>query len=185
MEPVAPSRMFVFTRKNGSQAIFDAVVLVEYMLSSGDFSDPLTRTPFTKTDLENLDRKVASLGEERQSVAKASQNRVKYTSAKSDRDAILGLERYLGEQVCTMLDIIEQVNGDGIRVEEAEENILFLLPIFQRNFQLMFRTDEEFAEQCLKQFRSFLVGPPNRPIRNHHGFRDFVLSLVNMVSSHV
>jgi hypothetical protein len=131
--------------------------------------------------LDAIAKRVAQKRGERESVLHASKNRVRYTSVKTDWDAMVGLERYLGEQVNEMLKLIESVNSREVPLEVAEEVLLGVLwPTFQPNFELMKSKTPQFAEQCMKQYRTFLLGPPNCRTQNYLEFRDYVLNLLQM-----
>jgi len=183
LEPIPSKFKFVFDRPNGSQVAFNAISLSDYMLASGDFTDPLTRVPFQVDDLERLDSVARRVGgSERKSVLKASQESSKqYSASRTDRDAVLGLERYLGEQVGEMLELVEAVNNEEIELDAAESMLLSAyLPTFQQNFEILANTDKCYARQCLEQYESFILGPPNRPIRNNKSFRDYVVAVLHM-----
>jgi len=188
LDPITRDRIqdsfrFTLTRPNGTKAAFDAVALADYMLASGDFSDPLTRIALSEADLNRLDQVVKGTGvSERASVLGASRDKRRYKEAKSDWDAIIGLERLIGEQVCSMLELIEAVNAEDLDPEDAEEQLVGeILPEFQHNYNLLARNDSSFADQCLSQYATFLSGPPNRATGNRAGFRNFVLNMVRVV----
>jgi len=59
---VDPKKSFKFVRSNGITVCFNIDSLVEYMLSTGDFSDPETRIPFTDSELKLIDETVSIHG---------------------------------------------------------------------------------------------------------------------------
>lgn len=58
MVPIGKAKTFVFTRPNGTQVQFLVDSLADYLLSTGDFTDPETRIPFSDEDLASIDRLV-------------------------------------------------------------------------------------------------------------------------------
>ncbi|GMF27958.1 unnamed protein product [Phytophthora fragariaefolia] len=46
---------FEFTRTNGSVVVYNVETLVQYILATGDFSEPETRIPFSDEDLRRID----------------------------------------------------------------------------------------------------------------------------------
>lgn len=56
LEPIGKKKnCFKFERPNGTVVRFNIESLVDYLLSSGDFSDPETRIPFSDSDLTEID----------------------------------------------------------------------------------------------------------------------------------
>ena len=53
-EPLG-KHIYTFVRPNGSCAKFNVESLVDYLLASGDFSDPESRLPFSDEDLKTID----------------------------------------------------------------------------------------------------------------------------------
>jgi hypothetical protein len=53
--PIGNKKCFKFVRPNGTVIRFNIESLVDYLLSSGDFSDPETRIQFTEADLREID----------------------------------------------------------------------------------------------------------------------------------
>jgi len=57
LEPLH-GHIFKFTRANGTRVLFNLESLLNYLLETGDFSDPETRIPFSDADLSRMDREV-------------------------------------------------------------------------------------------------------------------------------
>lgn len=57
--PIGKKKTFKFTRPNGTMVQFLVDTLIDYMISSGEFSDPETRIPFSDSDLIELDKTVS------------------------------------------------------------------------------------------------------------------------------
>ena len=54
--PIDKKHVFKFSRPNGTVIRFNIESLVDYLLVSGDFSDPETRIPFSDEDLKEMDK---------------------------------------------------------------------------------------------------------------------------------
>jgi hypothetical protein len=57
--PIDKKNTFNFTRPNGTVVRFNISSLVDYLLTSGDFTDPETRLPFSDEDLKEMDAMVS------------------------------------------------------------------------------------------------------------------------------
>jgi hypothetical protein len=53
--PIEKKHIFKFSRPNGTVVRFNIGSLVDYLLSSGDFTDPETRIPFLDEHLKEID----------------------------------------------------------------------------------------------------------------------------------
>lgn len=58
--PRALPPQFVFVRPNGTKVQYNVESLVDYILSTGDFSEPETRLPFSDQDLKRIDQLVSA-----------------------------------------------------------------------------------------------------------------------------
>jgi hypothetical protein len=96
---------FLLRRGDGSQTAYNTGSLIDYILSSNDFSDPVTRIPYSLEDLVALDALAESTNLKRPSVLKAKQNPdlVQQRNEKFRRDALTGLDRCAGESVSDMV----------------------------------------------------------------------------------
>ena len=104
MEPIGP-HAFMLRRPDGSQIAYNTDSLIDYILSSNDFTDPVTRIPYSIEDLASLDALAESIKLRRPSVLKAKQNPdvSQLHNEKFKRDALMGLDRCAGETVSTMV----------------------------------------------------------------------------------
>eukprot|EP00613_Pedinella_sp_CCMP2098_P047247 CAMPEP_0171835970 /NCGR_PEP_ID=MMETSP0992-20121227/11295_1 /TAXON_ID=483369 /ORGANISM="non described non described, Strain CCMP2098" /LENGTH=508 /DNA_ID=CAMNT_0012451885 /DNA_START=349 /DNA_END=1875 /DNA_ORIENTATION=+ len=120
---------WTFTRPNGQKVVYGALSLADYMLCSGDFTEPHTRVPFGDGDLSEIDALVAlhsksvllrqrrlqgGVGEgevegvvQRGSVLKAKQTPSLFEEGRFRRDALNGLERCAGEVVAEVVWVME------------------------------------------------------------------------------
>ena len=90
---------FHFVRANGAVVAYNVESLVDYMLATGQFCEPETRLEFNDTQLEELDRLAKTAGLDKPSVLYARHNTDIFAESYFKRDALLGLERCLGEIV--------------------------------------------------------------------------------------
>lgn len=60
LEPIG-QKSFTFVRPNGSIVMFNIDSLIDFLLSSGDFHDPVSRIPFSDEDLAHIDQLVRSV----------------------------------------------------------------------------------------------------------------------------
>lgn len=156
--------VFVFKRGT-SIARVDACSLIDYILSTGDYSDPESRVPFDDDALRRLDQIGARIG--KPSVMKARENlKAKLSERHFLQDAMCGLERVCGESVTQMFELVEAVGERKMSIDEAQLQLLaFILPEFQGSFSQLVEADKNFAKESAEQFEAFLRGPPNKPVR--------------------
>ena len=104
MESIGP-HAFMLRRPDGSQIAYNTDSLIDYILSSNDFTDPVTRIPYSIEDLAQIDALAESINLKRPSVLKAKQNPdvSQLHHEKFKRDALMGLDRCAGETVSTMV----------------------------------------------------------------------------------
>ncbi|GLE01635.1 hypothetical protein PINS_up010469 [Pythium insidiosum] len=169
---------FEFVRRNGSVVVYNVDTLVQYILATGDFSEPETRIPFTDEDLRRIDAEAKRAKLDERSVLEAKYNKHVFDEQKVKRDGLLGLERCAGEYVTKMLGVVEDEDA-----EEGEiELITVLFPSFSSIFEQIRAADKEYAKQCMNHFKAFLRGPKNRPTTDHSGLLPVILSFLEDVS---
>lgn len=114
----------------------------------------------------------------------AFRHKDKYYEKALARDALLGLERCIGEVVYQMLRIIEAVSGDLTDRETAETELaLNIFPVFTHYLSLLRGLDEAYAKQCIEQYITFVKGPPNKPTSNFLGFRDDIVQFLRQLKN--
>lgn len=167
--------IFKFRRPNGSYVAFNIESLVDYMISSGDFSDPETRIPFQDSELKEIDNIVKRAGLNRPSVLNTKENPKNYEDLKFHRDAIVGLERCAGEIVADILQIVETCGPD-----EAQMRLLLReFPSLMDLYRQMYDADPEHARHCIGHWKLFLKGPPNNPNENCYDLIDICIHFMN------
>jgi len=183
LERINKRKSWTFKRQNGSSITFNLDYLVDYMLSTGNFSDPETRLPFTDEDLEDIDKAAKRLKLQRASVLEAKRTRGQaYADANFRSNALLGLERCAGEVISEILHIVEA--GDELDPEEVQIEVLQRLPVFSGYFKQITAVDKDFGRHCGSQFSSFLRGPPNSPSYDPYGLIEVVCDFINHCLTH-
>lgn len=166
LEPIGKKKQcFKFARPNGSVVRFNIESLVDYLLSAGEFCDPVTRIPFSDSDLTEMDAIARKAGLQKPSVLEAKRNTSAYTEAKFRRDALLALERCAGEVVTDILEIIETYDPDDAQMQLVMREF----PAFLDYYRQLREADPAYASKCNAHWRLFLQGPPNRPNRDECG----------------
>ncbi|KAH7474072.1 hypothetical protein PRIC1_014386 [Phytophthora ramorum] len=169
---------FEFTRTNGSVCVYNVEALVQYILATGDFSEPETRIPFSDEDLRRIDVEASKAKLVEKSVADAKKNKHKFEEQKVKRDGILGLERCASEYVNRMLEIVES--------DDPEEGEMLLImsvfPSFSDIFEQIRRSDSEYAKHSMGHFIQYMKGPKNRPTVDHSGLLPVILGFLEDVA---
>ena len=151
--------------------LYNVGSLVDYILKTGDFTEPETRLEFSDAELRALDACAAEAGLGKPSVLEAKQHPETFAERRTRRDAIVGVERCAGEVVSEMLAVVEQCEP-----EEGEMCLVMnLFPSFSDLYRQMADVDAEYSRQCMAHYRAFMRGPPNRPTRDRHGFLSTVI----------
>lgn len=130
MTPIGKKKTFKFIRPNGSIIQFNVDSLIDFMITSGDFSDPETRLPFSDEQLKEIDSIGKEIGLEKPSVYQAKNNDQFYSDAKFRRDALLGLERCAGEVVADILELVEDGDPDNAQMQLAMQGKIYYLLYF-------------------------------------------------------
>eukprot|EP00512_Aurantiochytrium_limacinum_P003328 CAMPEP_0171500482 /NCGR_PEP_ID=MMETSP0958-20121227/9011_1 /TAXON_ID=87120 /ORGANISM="Aurantiochytrium limacinum, Strain ATCCMYA-1381" /LENGTH=379 /DNA_ID=CAMNT_0012035159 /DNA_START=642 /DNA_END=1782 /DNA_ORIENTATION=- len=156
---------FTYERPNGTRVRYRVESLVDYMLYAGTFREPETALPFSDDDLAELDRIAENAGMQKDSVLEASKRPEQFADRRFSSTAMVGLERCCGELIGEIPDIAESR-------ESRESAQLYLMtelfPSIRYYFRQMYEFDPEFASQSLGQYREFVKGPPNRPVRDRN-----------------
>jgi hypothetical protein len=126
MAPIPASEAFAVTRPGGSTVLFNLEVLLDYMLSTGDFCDPESRVPFDESLLAELDAAAKRRGLVKPSVLACFRDPAHFSDQVFHRDALLGLERCAGEVVSDILTVLETLD-----FEQAQ------MRLFLREFPLL------------------------------------------------
>ena len=87
---------FVYKRPNGKDVTFNLGTLIDYFLSTGDFTEPETRLDFSDADLERIDMIATKANLGKESVLSARKDKTRFAELNFRRDALNGLERCAG-----------------------------------------------------------------------------------------
>ncbi|KAJ0403735.1 hypothetical protein P43SY_003040 [Pythium insidiosum] len=132
---------FEFVRRNGSIVVYNVDTLVQYILATGDFSEPETRIPFSDDDLRRIDVEARRAKLDERSVLEAKYNKHVFDEQKVKRDGLLG------EYITKMLGVVEDDDA-----EEGEiELITCLFPSFSSIFEQIRAADKDTAAPELRQ----------------------------------
>lgn len=163
-------RVFKLTRPNGGAVVFNIDTLIDYISQTGDFTDPITRIPFSDEDLQVIDAKAKKLNLDKPSLLELKRNPNAFAEFKFRRDALLGLERCAGEVVTDILKIVETCDSD-----EAQMRLLIQeLPAFADYYRQLKEADTAYASQCMAHWKLYLEGPPNKPNPDQFGLLELV-----------
>jgi hypothetical protein len=172
--PLKKKSIWKFHRPNGGVVAFNADSLADFMLATGDFSDPETRIPFSDENLREIDTILAKSatagGKTRASVLEAKHNPGAYEEARHRRDALEGLERCAGDVIADILNIVETADPDDAQMRLMINE----LPVFADFYRQLFEADQAYARQCLEHWTRFIAGPPNAPNTDMYGLIDCV-----------
>lgn len=172
LAPIKKIGSWRYCRCNGTVVLFNLDSLIDYMLSTGDFSDPQTRTPFTEKELQDIDNAARNANIQRDSVLEAKLHKsTVYADNKFRRDALLGLERLTADVVTAILTEIETEDPDDAHV------CLFVqhFPLFADYFRQLVDADKAYAKACMQHFKQYLLGPANKPNIDNYGLIDLVI----------
>ncbi|TDH69218.1 hypothetical protein CCR75_004400 [Bremia lactucae] len=170
---------FELTRTNGVVIVYNVESLVQYILATGDFSEPETRIPFSDQELLQMDREASKAGMKYTSVLNAKKNTQKYETLRLQHDQLLGLERCASEYVHQMLEIIESDDSEDGEILL----VLTVFPSFSDIFEQIRKNNLEHANHCMGHFIQYLKGPTNRPTVDTSGLLPVILSFLDDVST--
>mmetsp|Transcript_40854 Transcript_40854/g.53827 ORF Transcript_40854/g.53827 Transcript_40854/m.53827 type:complete len:213 (+) Transcript_40854:130-768(+) len=170
---------FIFARKlpggHTINAEYNISPLIDYFLASGDFVEPESRLDFSDDDLRRLDEQARKAGYKKPSVFEAKHNPSYFLELKLKRDAVIGIERLIGDVVTSMMSVVEKMN-----YEEGQIHLIMnLFPAFVDYYKQMEKLDKEFSQQSLLHYKLYLKGPPNRPTKDINGLLKSVLEFID------
>ena len=176
------NNIFTFITPHGHDIKYNIESLVQYIDSSGDFRDPVSRYPFSSDDIMNIDQKINDNEDltHLPSLKNIRENSHQYCVQKQKKEECQNLEACLGELVVEMLDIIESPSMGPRTTEVAEMRMYALLSEFDAPFKLLKSIDIEQARQSLLTWLVFLRGPAKRPTKVK-GPRGSLKSAVNFL----
>lgn len=159
LEPLGP---ITYTHILPSNCVirYNLPTLVEYLISSGDFRDPVSRTPLTSMQLEHLDELIHFHKLTFPSLVSRAGNS-EYRIKEQNTNTTRGLEACISEII---VDIIKVIENPSYR--SADRNSLELTCLFSE-FEVPFQEFKSFnleaSYHALKSWEAFLIGPPKKP----------------------
>lgn len=162
------------------QQIYHVPTLLEYLATTDDLRDPVSRCPFSHEELEQLDAKAQLLGLRQRagSLSGRSPEEEKVASSekcrrKSIAEELLSLETVLGEVVVELLALVEQdqqpalLEPQSVYAVDAAQftqlSLTLLFSQFEAPFSLLKLLDSETAYFNLCSYKQFLRGNPKKP----------------------
>jgi hypothetical protein len=139
---------------------------VDYLSSTRDFIDPVTRLPLELDDLQRIHQKVMNAGLQLPNVVELYEQRNEIQEIDPRVSDLRSLEACLGELITDMLRIIEKKKYSS---DDNEFRLLVIFSEFETPFQEFKMLNLEAAYQALASWISFLKGPPKKPTRDPSG----------------
>lgn len=174
---------FVYKRPNGKDVTFNLGTLIDYFLSTGDFTEPETRLDFSDADLERIDMIATKANLGKESVLSARKDKTRFAELNFRRDALNGLERCAGELVTEMVACIEGDGDDESDLETGQMRlVMYIFPLFCDLFRQLHEADAAFASACMKHFATYVEGPPNRRTVDRFGILEIVRTFLQQVA---
>lgn len=158
---------FTFITPHGNEIKYNVESLVEYITSSGDFRDPVTRFPLSPEDITSIDQQIANdeACQHLSTLQSVRENAHFYCVEKQKKEECQNLETCLGEMLVEMLDIIQTPTIGPKNTEAAEMRMYMLFSEFDPPFQLLKSLDIEKARHSLLCWQVLLRGPAKKPTK--------------------
>lgn len=155
------SPRFIFTTTQQTQVSYNASSLADYLIHTGQFVEPTTRSPITEEHLWELGEALTAAGQDklREALADAYARPEAYRAEKEKRDLMEALDRCVGEVVSGMLRLVEDESHDDDDSGEDEVRLCVLLSHFSHFFSQLLDASggrEEVTLQCLDQYYRLL-----------------------------
>ena len=152
--------------------------LIDYVLATGDYSDPETRQPLSEDILQMLDVFCKRLG--KRSILEAREGLAEELKSNREKmEAVSSLESIIGNCVTELYDALEAVNERRESPDDASVRLLIgVAPILQEAFEQLVSIDPESARICLAQQEQVLRGPKQRPTPDEYRFLKVVINIL-------
>ena len=153
-----PTQCLCIEIQEGKVVRYDAKEFYNYLLNTGNFTDPFTCLPFSDNHIKQLDEQLSFY-----KINKISLFNIKYNSVyknhfneiRERNDQLLGVDRQLGEIITEIQDISEKIVYESIygnldnKIAEFYNNLINnLLPSFSNIFRQLSLLDKEYAKNC-------------------------------------
>lgn len=143
---------------------------VEYLITSGDFRDPISRTKLTVLDIDILDKRITQEGLKYPALIDKYNDKLSSDTEANAKNVICGLESCIGEIVVDILRSIETPT------KTASFQLTLLLSEIDVPFQEMKKLNLEAAYQAIETWKMFLKGPPKKPTADASGRLKYAIS---------
>ena len=163
---------FAFRPKGFTFIYYNLEPLTDYLLSSGNFSDPKTREPYSDHTLKAIDKcNECKVGK---SVYKASRNKNRYKQKKDKDEDLEVLEHCIDEVVSSIREILE------LRSTHDHELILhnFQFPTYHRYLRSVLNKSKDYAKTILTKTIHTICGPEEKPTPDPNNVKDFILQFM-------
>jgi len=168
---------WVFKVSNNKFVYYNLKPLVEYLLSSGNFRDPMTRVPFSNENLNSIDKTVKSLKLKYKSVIKFKNNPDFYRRKKIREETINTYSDQIREIISLIRDKIEDIP----RVSQLDME-LNLSCIYYPNLKTLFRNLSNRSRRKCKESFDDSVGLINTTKQMHHFSKIFVKQVITFLN---
>jgi hypothetical protein len=173
LEPLCEPK-YSFTCAVGGKVIeYNLGSFVEYLLSTGDFRDPITRTELSAEEIESLDNRVLSENLNYPTLMDKFNDKAAADVTENEINVIRGLESCIGEVIVDILRIIEEPT------KTASYQLQILFSELDLPFQEMKTLSLEAAYQALLTWIMFLKGPPKKPTKDIYGRLNYAITYLN------
>lgn len=195
---------FVYRPTCGNrQVIYNISSIVRYIVTTGDFTDPVTRFKLSDADLRMIDEISLNCDEKLPLITSVYSHRDYYEKLRNKRLTVATLETLTGEEhiyiyiymflnnthgyrsnsklvgeiIVDILQMVERVFS-AISARGAEHKLILLFSELEVPFLELKSVCIESAFLAHKNWKCFLLGPKKKPTRNIEGTLDLALRLL-------
>lgn len=178
LEPLQPP-IWTYSLDCGKSVHYSLENLIQYLVCSKNFVDPITALPFADRHLRELDDAARLYQIRAPSLLLLSRSN-QPQQHRIEQSLITGLERVAGDYIEKFRKMIEMEPPYLDKQRTAEEFNLRMHKEFLDVFRHLYATDPETATICIKQWCQFLEGPPTNPTQDPARFK---APLINWLTS--
>lgn len=156
---------FAFTTPNGHVIEYNVDTYVEYIVKTGDFRDPVSRNPLTRSDVCRLSDAANEAKMIFPDLLEIFFNEDYLKEEKTKIADIRGLEVCLGEMVAELLREVESPSKD----DSVEFNMSVIFSEFDAPFKRLKSMDIQESYHSLMSWKEYIRGPRLNPTANNRG----------------
>jgi hypothetical protein len=168
----------VYTTPVGSKIEYNVESLVNFLTSTKDFRDPVTRIPYALNDILRLDKQSRCMvNSDKNDLLGKFTDRTEHQADVTSRQRLQelqSLETCLGEMISDMQKVVEK----RITTSDAELRLSLLFSEFEGPYAYMKSLDIQTAYVNLMSWIQFIKGPPKRPTLNPSGSLNLVIDFL-------